>query len=186
MTEHLRRAVFLDRDGVINDLVPRGTSYSSPRLATEFRIAPEVPGLIARMRERGFLVFVVTNQPDVARGFMSREELDLMMSRLQAEIRPDDFRICSHDDVASCSCRKPSPGMLRELAATWNIQLAASIMVGDSWRDIEAGKRAGCYTILIGAASSDALGADYVASSLADAADHIDWLSIQLGDGETE
>ena len=143
-------AVFLDRDGVINRAVVRGGKPYPPASMGELEILPDVPGALARLHQAGFRLIVVTNQPDVARGTRSRESVEAMHRELLARGLPiDSFRACYHDDGDECACRKPAPGMLLAAAREEDLDLNASFMVGDRWRDIEAGRRAGCATVLI-------------------------------------
>lgn len=148
MTAGTRRAVFLDRDGVLNALVVRQGRLESPLRLEEFRIA-EGAGAVRRLRTHGLLVFVVTNQPEVSRGNLKPADLDAMHEILRTAVDLDDIAICPHDDAARCACRKPEPGMLLALAERWDVDLARSFVVGDTWRDAEAGRRAGCRTILV-------------------------------------
>ena len=101
------------------------------------------------MRAAGYVIVIATNQPDVATGKQSREVVDAMHDRLRRELAVDDIRVCFHVDADGCACRKPRPGMLVEAARQWNLDLAASVMVGDRWRDIAAGRAAGCRTAFI-------------------------------------
>lgn len=140
----LRRAVFLDRDGVINrSLVRNGRPYA-PIVVEEFEIYPTVPKSISVLKELGFLVIVVTNQPDIATGLQSQAFLDLIHNRLLDTCQIDEIKVCPHTDSYGCSCRKPSPGMLIESSEDWGIDLSESYLVGDRWRDIAAGQAAGC------------------------------------------
>jgi D-glycero-D-manno-heptose 1,7-bisphosphate phosphatase len=144
-----RRAVFLDRDGVLNRaLVRHGRPYS-PRTLKELEILPEAHGALRRLRDVGLRLIVVTNQPDVARGTQSREVLDAMHAHLAAGLQIDEVRVCPHQDSDACLCRKPKPGLLLEAARERDVVLQDSFMVGDRWRDIEAGRRAGCTTVFI-------------------------------------
>ena len=145
----LRRAVFVDRDGVINRAVIRnGRSYPPGSLA-ELEILPGVARALAELRAAGFLVIVATNQPDVGSGKQRREVVEAMHARLREQLPLDDIRVCYHVDGDNCSCRKPLPGMLLEAARDWDIALEESFMVGDRWRDIEAGRAAGCRTAFV-------------------------------------
>jgi D-glycero-D-manno-heptose 1,7-bisphosphate phosphatase len=145
----MRRAVFLDRDGVINRaLVREGKPYPPASLA-EMEVLPGVARALAALREAGFLLIVVTNQPDVARGTTSREVVEEINKHLAARLAIDEFRTCFHDSGDGCDCRKPLPGALLAAAKTHGIDLGKSYMVGDRWRDTEAGQRAGCKTIFI-------------------------------------
>lgn len=146
-----RTAVFLDRDGILNELVERDGRPVSPRFPADFRIRCGAADAVHALRRAGLPVFVVTNQPDVARGHLTAAALDAMSALLRAAVPIDDLAVCPHDDVDGCGCRKPKPGMLLELAKRWNVDLEGSYMVGDSWRDVEAGRAAGCRTILVSA-----------------------------------
>jgi len=145
----MRRAVFLDRDGVINASVVRDGKPYPPASLEELKIFPGVADAIRALREAGFAVVVVTNQPDVATGIQRREVVETMHSNLRNDLLIDDIRVCYHTDADNCACRKPKPGMLLEAAHDLAIDLTSSFMVGDRWRDIEAGKAAGCYTFFI-------------------------------------
>jgi D-glycero-D-manno-heptose 1,7-bisphosphate phosphatase len=145
----VRRAVFLDRDGVINRAVVRDGKPYPPASEAELDVLPGVREALQRLRDAGFRLVVVTNQPDVARGTQRREVIDRMHARLARELPLDEFRVCDHDDADRCRCRKPNPGMLEDAAREGGISLAASFMVGDRWRDVEAGQRAGCAAIFI-------------------------------------
>ena len=138
-----RRAVFLDRDGVINRTVVREGKPYPPDAVSDVEVLPGVPEAMRRLRAAGYLLVVVTNQPDVARGTQSRARIDAIHARLTRDLPLDDVRCCYHDDDDACECRKPKPGLLVAAAAAHGIDLAASVMVGDRWRDIEAGLRAG-------------------------------------------
>jgi transaldolase len=144
-----RRAVFLDRDGVINRArVVEGRPYP-PRALSELEILPGVAEALQELRDAGFLLIVATNQPDVARGTTLREEVDAINRRLMEQLALDDIRVCIHDSADGCECRKPKPGLLADAAKDHAIDLARSYMVGDRWRDIEAGRRVGCTTLFI-------------------------------------
>jgi D-glycero-D-manno-heptose 1,7-bisphosphate phosphatase len=143
------RAVFLDRDGVLNTATVRDGKPYPPENIQELQILPGVKDALARLKRSGFLLLVVTNQPDVARGTQSRERVEEMNALLKSELPVDEFRVCYHDDKESCACRKPKPGLLLDAAAEHDIDLGASFMIGDRWRDVDAGAAAGCRTIWI-------------------------------------
>jgi D-sedoheptulose 7-phosphate isomerase len=144
-----RRAVFLDRDGVINRAFVRDGKPFPPPTPQELEIIPGVPEALRDLKAHGYELLVVTNQPDVGRGKQSRQALDAIHQSLLASLPLDDILVCCHTDQDKCDCRKPLPGMLLEAARRHHIDLSASFMVGDRWRDIEAGYNAGCKTILI-------------------------------------
>jgi len=145
----MRRAVFLDRDGVINRSVVRDGKPYPPATLKDFVYLPGVEICIKQLRAAGYLVIIVTNQPDVGTGIQSREVVDSMHAKLYQDNLCDDIKMCFHIDEDGCDCRKPKPGMLLEAAHEWGISLRESFMVGDRWRDIEAGKSAGCFTYFI-------------------------------------
>jgi D-glycero-D-manno-heptose 1,7-bisphosphate phosphatase len=143
-----RRAVFLDRDGVLNRAVVRGGRPYPPATAAELEILPGVPEAVRRLHDAGFLVIGATNQPDVARGTQSRAVVEAMNERLLAAMPLAAILVC-YEDGDDCPRRKPNPGLLLEAARSYGIDLPASFMVGDRWRDVEAGRRAGCRTVFI-------------------------------------
>ncbi|CAO3411672.1 D-glycero-alpha-D-manno-heptose-1,7-bisphosphate 7-phosphatase [Azospirillum largimobile] len=180
-----RRAVFLDRDGVVNRPVIRGGKSYPPQTLADFEILPGVADAVARLRAAGFLVIVVTNQPDIATGVQTPEVVEAMHDFLAARVPLDGIRMCPHTDAARCACRKPKPGMLMDAAAEFGIDLAASHMVGDRWRDVAAGRAAGCTTFFIdyGYAESDPSGVPHhVVADLAEAASLI--LASSPSDGQ--
>jgi D-glycero-D-manno-heptose 1,7-bisphosphate phosphatase len=172
----MRQAVFLDRDGTINrNDVRDGKPYAPTRLE-DFRYLPGAAEAIARFKAKGYLVIVVTNQPDLTTGNVAPAVIEAMHARLRQELGVDDVMVCPHTDAAGCDCRKPKPGLLLRAAETWGIDLARSVMVGDRWRDVEAGRAAGCATVHIDhgyAGEPAAEGADLVVTSLEQAADPI-------------
>jgi D-glycero-D-manno-heptose 1,7-bisphosphate phosphatase len=144
-----RRAVFLDRDGVINRVVLREKKPYPPASERELEILPGVADALLQLKAAGFLLIVVSNQPDVARGTSSLSVVESINQALGAALPIDEFKMCYHDSSANCACRKPRPGMLLDAAHKWNIDLSRSFMVGDRWRDTEAGQAAGCDTFFI-------------------------------------
>jgi D-glycero-D-manno-heptose 1,7-bisphosphate phosphatase len=162
----------LDRDGVINANVERDGRLLAPRSLEQFVIVSGVKEAVAKLREAGFVVIVVTNQPDIATGHITRALLDRMHEKLNVELAVDDIKVCPHVDADKCACRKPKPGLLYEAAAERGIDLPASFMVGDRPSDIEAGRTAGCATVWIrnDGAPDLATPADAVAGSLWQAA----------------
>jgi D-glycero-D-manno-heptose 1,7-bisphosphate phosphatase len=145
----MRRAVFLDRDGVINKALVRSGKPYPPANVTELEILPRVVEALSRLKDAGFILIVVTNQPDVARGTVSMADVQAINAVLAERLPIDEFSVCYHDSADNCDCRKPKPGMLLQAARKWNLDMTASYMVGDRWRDIEAGQRAACKTIFV-------------------------------------
>jgi D-glycero-D-manno-heptose 1,7-bisphosphate phosphatase len=145
----VKPAVFLDRDGVINRGVVRDGRPFPPDRPEDLEILPGVPEALERLRSAGYLNVVVTNQPDVATGKQRREVVEAMHARLASELAIDAIKACFHVDADDCGCRKPRPGMLLEAAQELGIDLSASYMVGDRWRDVAAGQAAGCKALFI-------------------------------------
>jgi D-glycero-D-manno-heptose 1,7-bisphosphate phosphatase len=171
------RAVFLDRDGVINRALERGGFPYAPTSLGEFEIYPEVPEACAKLKAAGFLLVVATNQPDVGRGTLEKSVVEKIHAHMTAQLPIDRVEVCYHPGkgASECDCRKPKPGMLLRAARELNIDLARSWMVGDRWRDIDCGHAAGCRTILIDRHYSEKLHEppDFSAGNLAAAADII-------------
>ena len=145
----LHKAVFLDRDGVINRAeVREGKPYPPANLAV-LELLPGVPASMQALHADGWMLIVVTNQPDVARGTTTRAAVEAINAHLQQILPIHEFRTCYHDSGDGCDCRKPLPGALLAASREHGIDLKRSFMVGDRWRDVEAGQRAGCKTVFI-------------------------------------
>ncbi len=171
-----RRAVFLDRDGVLDRAIVRNGKPHPPASVEELEIPDEVLPALERAKEAGFVLVGVTNQPNVARGTTSRETVEAINRRLLASLPLDDLLVCYHDDGDRCDCRKPLPGLLLAAAAAHGVDPARSFMIGDRWRDVEAGRRAGCRTVWIDCGYREdwpVAPPDRVARSLTEAIDHI-------------
>ena len=164
-------AVFLDRDGVLNAAVVVGGRPLPPRSLQEVRLLAGVEEACARLRADGFILACITNQPDVARGTATREAVDAINASLKARLHLDAVALCPHDDSDACECRKPKPGLILGAAAQLGADLGHSVVVGDRWRDVEAGRRAGCATVFIDHGYDEARpdAPDAVAGSLAEA-----------------
>ena len=173
----LRRAVFLDRDGVINRALEHEAKPYPPRNLGEFEILPEVPAALARLKAAGFLLIVATNQPDVGRGTLAREVVETIHAQMLAQLPIDRVEVCFHpgQGLSDCDCRKPKPGMLRRAANELEVDLTRSWMVGDRWRDVDCGHAAGCQTIFIDRGYAEELRQkpDFSARNLAEAVDII-------------
>jgi transaldolase len=143
------RAVFLDRDGVLNQALVLGGKPGAPRTVDEFVIPPDRAACLEELKRRGFVLIVVTNQPDAARGRQSIAMIEEMHRRLQAELPVDDVLVCFHDEADNCECRKPRPGLLFEAQRKYHLDLSRSFLIGDRWKDVDAGNAAGCKTVFI-------------------------------------
>jgi D-glycero-D-manno-heptose 1,7-bisphosphate phosphatase len=177
VTEGRRRAVFLDRDGVLNrSPVIDGKAYAPRRLA-DFRLLPGVMNAVASLKNAGFLTIVVTNQPDIGNHLVSRETVETMHQLLRKRAAIDDIRVCPHRQDEGCACRKPKPGMLLDAAKDHHIDLKRSYMIGDRPTDVLAGSAVGCYTIFVQRGYAETretiVRADAVVRSLPAASRHI-------------
>jgi D-glycero-D-manno-heptose 1,7-bisphosphate phosphatase len=143
------KAVFFDRDGVINLTVFRKGAHRAPADMSEFAYVEGVVPTLEALRARGYVLLVCTNQPDVARGWQSREQVDAFHQRIAQELPVSGIYSCFHDDAHDCLCRKPKPGLLHQGGEQFDIDYARSFMIGDRWKDIEAGRAAGCRTIYL-------------------------------------
>ena len=148
-----RRAVFLDRDGVLSHPIVRDGRPYSPSHLDEFELYEDAAEGCARLKEAKFLLVVITNQPDVGRGTLSRDAVEAMHAKMQLALPSlDRIETCYHAGEKhgqQCDCRKPRPGMIFRAAAALNIDLHASYLIGDRWRDVECARAAGCRSIFI-------------------------------------
>jgi D-glycero-D-manno-heptose 1,7-bisphosphate phosphatase len=145
----MTKAIFFDRDGVLNELVSRDGGQYSPQYYSQFNLYPGLEELFSRIKNSGWLTIIVSNQPDIARGLMDEEQLQLMTNVIISKLMPDDILYCTHDDPDPQGCRKPSPGLFYQAAKKWNIDLKQSYMVGDTWKDAEAAVNAGVNMLVL-------------------------------------
>lgn len=181
----MNSAVFLDRDGVLNLALVRDGKPYSPSNLSELQLAPGAAEALRELKALGFKLLVVTNQPEVARGNITRAAVEEIHRKIATELPLDDIFVCYHKDDDDCQCRKPKPGMLLEGARKFEVDTKASFMVGDRWRDIEAGQQAGCRTIFIDGGYEDkhpAQPADVRVHSLRQA---VDWILQEYRKGMT-
>lgn len=163
------RAVFLDRDGVVNELVYHEDHgiIDSPFTVAQFRLLPGVIEAVRQLRDADYTVVLVSNQPGIAKGHMSREVFDRIKEKMKEELAEggaclDGEYYCLHHPEAvvaelrtDCECRKPKPGLLLQAARDFDIDLSRSWMIGDGLTDVLAGKAAGCQTTLLGRMKCD-------------------------------
>ncbi|MEQ8370634.1 MAG: HAD family hydrolase [Alphaproteobacteria bacterium] len=168
-------AVFLDRDGVLNHSIVRGGKPYAPRRLTDFRLVPGTREAVRRLKDAGFRLVVVTNQPDIGNGVLKATVVNAMHQRLADWLPLDGIEMCPHPASLGCDCRKPKDGMLRRAAARFGISLTSSYMIGDRASDIVAGQSAGCYSIFLDRSYGEPRpeSPDHVALNLADAVDHV-------------
>lgn len=145
------KAVFLDRDGVLNYVIFRGISPKpiAPWSMEEFNIIPELNSTISTLKKRGFYIFIITNQPDISKGIIDFELVNKMNQILIEKFSIDEIVVCPHIDEDNCECRKPKPGMILRMVEKYNIEIKSSFLVGDNFKDMLAGKASGLKTILI-------------------------------------
>jgi D-glycero-D-manno-heptose 1,7-bisphosphate phosphatase len=171
----MRRAVFLDRDGVLNRTIVRDGVPYPPASDDELELLDGVSKALALLAEYNLMLIVVTNQPDVARGIQTRAAIEQINQRLSEQLPLDAIFACYHDNTDECDCRKPRPGLLLQAAEAHGIDLRLSFMVGDRWSDIVAGQAAGCRTLLLDVpySQSQRCAPDYVVADLFEAARQI-------------
>ena len=145
----MNKAIFLDRDGILNSLVCRDGGFYSPRELSDFDISLHSPDLTSYTKSLGYLNIVVSNQPDIARGLLKKSVLDAMTEILFSKLNIDDVFYCVHDDLDLCDCRKPKAGLIFEAAKKWEIDLSNSCLIGDTWKDMEAAKNAKVNSFLL-------------------------------------
>jgi D-glycero-D-manno-heptose 1,7-bisphosphate phosphatase len=170
-----RRAVFFDRDGVLNRALIKNGKPHSPHSLQELIIPEDALSALQSLKNQGFLLIGATNQPDVPRGNVSKETIETINNALLSQLPLDEIRVCFHDDADDCECRKPKPGLLTQTAKDYEIDLTKSFMIGDRWRDIAAGQQAGCKTIWLQCDYKEQKpkSPDYIATSLTEAANWI-------------
>ena len=145
----MKRAVFLDRDGVINKAFVIDGVPTPPKSLASVEVLVGVKEAVSLLRESNFVVVIVTNQPDVGRGVVSQKSVTAINSFLEYELGIEHSYTCFHDDLQGCNCRKPKPGLLQNAARDLRLDLQRSFMVGDRWKDIAAGQAAGCNCFFI-------------------------------------
>jgi D-glycero-D-manno-heptose 1,7-bisphosphate phosphatase len=143
------RAVFFDRDGVLNSAVLRGERTYAPLRLEDFEIDPSAADAVKRVQDVGLETVIVTNQPELSVGTLDPLVLDAMHEQIKLSLGIHNFYVCPHTSDAGCNCHKPAPGLIYEASRALGIDTSASYMVGDRWRDVGAGKAADCTTILI-------------------------------------
>jgi len=176
------RAVFLDRDGVLNQAPVLYGKPGSPKTMDEFVIPPDRVVLLKKLKECGFLLIVVTNQPDVTRGRQSIVIIEQMHRKLQSMLPLDDILVCFHDNQDDCPCRKPRPGLLIEAQQRYGLDMTRSFLIGDRWKDVEAGNAAGLKTAFIDYGYRERLPSSDPTVSVASLSEAVEWISAQETD----
>ena len=145
----MRKAVFIERDGILNEVRHGPRQQITPVTMEEFVVIKDRQQHIRALKEAGFVLIATTNQPGLSRGYQSRRELDRMHDLLRRTFPLDDIMVCPHDEEDHCPCRKPKPGLLIEAAFKWHINLDHSFVISDKWQDSEAARTAGCTSLLL-------------------------------------
>lgn len=145
----MKAAIFFERDGILNECRIEHGQQMIPRTLENFEVNLDAREPLHRLKDAGFLIFATTNQPGITRGYLSRRDLDLMHVVLQKRLPVDEVFMCTHDEMEHCSCRKPSPGLIREAAFKYQLDLDRCFVVSDKWQDAQAAHNAGCTSILL-------------------------------------
>ena len=145
----MKAAVFIERDGVLNQVRVERQNQVNPLTLEDFRVTREAAPLLKRLKDAGLLLMATTNQPGLSRGYLSRRELDRMHELLRATFALDDLLVCPHDEADGCSCRRPKPGLLVEAGFKWRLSLDHCFVISDKWQDAEAARAAGCTSLLL-------------------------------------
>ena len=145
----MKVAVFIERDGVLNEVRVERQQPVSPLTLEDFRVKREAIPLLQKLKAAGLLLMVTTNQPGLSRGYQSRRELDRMHDLLRATFALDDIFVCPHDATDACSCRRPKPGLLVEAGFKWRLNLDHCFVISDKWQDAEAARAVNCTSLLL-------------------------------------
>ena len=145
----MKRCVFIERDGILNDVRVGPKNQITPLTLEEFKVKQDANGPLRRLKEAGFVLIATTNQPGLSRGHQSRHELDRMHDLLRRTFPLDEILVCPHDENDHCPCRKPRPGLLIEAAFKWHLNLDHYFVISDKWQDAEAARTAGCTSLLV-------------------------------------
>lgn len=145
----MNKAIFLDRDGVINRVIMHNGIPNPPIRLSDVYLITGIKELIKKWHDDGYIVIVITNQPDVANNIVTKNKVDKINKYLKSEVMFDDIFVCYHNGNDNCNCRKPKVGLFIEAKTKYNIDFSKSYMIGDRWKDMEAGEKVGCKTIFI-------------------------------------
>jgi D-glycero-D-manno-heptose 1,7-bisphosphate phosphatase len=162
----MKRAVFVERDGIMNEVRPGPKHQITPLTLEEFKIKKDAKEPLQRLKKAGFVLVGTTNQPGLSRGYQSRRELDRMHDSLRRLFPLDELMVCPHDESDHCPCRKPRPGLLIEAAFKWHLNLDHSFVISDKWQDAEAARTAGCTSLLVDGPYIGQVHHDFVLPSL--------------------
>lgn len=159
------KAVILDRDGVINETLLQNGKPIPPSNLDQVQIIAGVPEAIRLLKSHGYVVLCLTNQPDVSRGTTTRRTVDEINRHLQNALQIQEIFVCFHDDLDNCDCRKPRPGGIEYFISKYSLSRSSTYMIGDRWKDIEAGQAAGVQTVYISRDYAEKAPLDYTFSA---------------------
>src|SRR5213592_625229 len=145
----MKRAIFIERDAILNEVRIGPKQQISPLTMEEFKIIQAAEPALRRLKAAGFVLIATTNQPGLSRGYQSRRELDRMHELLRKTFCLDEILVCPHDETDRCPCRKPKPGLIIEAGFKWHLHLDHSFVISDKWQDAEAARIAGCTSLLL-------------------------------------
>jgi len=145
----MKKAVFIERDGILNEVKAGPKHQVAPLTLEEFKLNKAAEPALQKLKKAGFVLIVTTNQPGLSRGYQSRREMDRMHEIVRRTFPLDDLLVCPHDESDHCPCRKPRPGLLIEAAFKWHLNLDHSFVISDKWQDSEAARTAGCTSLLL-------------------------------------
>ena len=169
----MKRAVFIERDGILNEVRTGPKQQITPISLEEFKINTAAAEPLKKLKAVGFVLIATTNQPGLSRGYQSRRELDRMHDLLRRALPLDDIMLCPHDEADHCPCRKPRPGLLIEAAFKWHLSLEHSYVVSDKWQDAEAARTTGCTSLMVKSPWIGEVHHDFVLADLCAAVDKI-------------
>ena len=145
----MKAAVFIERDGVLNQARVERQHPVSPLTLDDFQINRDAVPLLAKLKAAGLLLIATTNQPGLSRGYQARRDLDRMHDLLRATFALDDILVCPHDETDACPCRHPKPGLLVEAGFKWRLDLDRCFVISDKWQDAQAARAVGCTSLLL-------------------------------------
>jgi D-glycero-D-manno-heptose 1,7-bisphosphate phosphatase len=145
----MKLGVFIERDGVLNQVRVERQHQVSPLTLEEFQVNETAAELLNKLKAVGLVVIATTNQPGISRGYQNRRELDRMHDLMRRKLPLDEIMVCPHDETDRCPCRKPKPGLLVEAAFKWKLDLDRSFVISDKWPDAEAARTAGCTSLML-------------------------------------
>tara|TARA_Y100000996_G_C22342075_1_gene569100 strand:+ start:206 stop:739 length:534 start_codon:yes stop_codon:yes gene_type:complete len=143
------KAFFFDRDGILNKVILKKNKPYSPRYPKQVVKNYEILKLIKLLKKKKFKKIIITNQPDIKTGKLTKHSLRTINNDIKLFFSIDDIFVCTHNKFDKCHCRKPKIGMIKLAEKKWNLDLKKSYLIGDRWKDIDAGNKAGCKTIYI-------------------------------------